>query len=148
MAHRVIDPTARTIRINLARDTYRQSSSVGIDGIINRSRQLVRVQRSGPEIILTFFDHHSLRYIIKTVKNTDPETGEPKSAFLGPVTWNAQKVRNWRNEEDGLELARREGSKVEVLETPATDIDWKSSLRFFGIRDALLGEVSYRSRER
>lgn len=147
MAHRTLDPTKRTLRVNLVRDTYRQSSSVGLDGIINRSRQLVRVQRAGPDIILTYFDHHSLKYIIKTVRNED-ENGNPKSAFLGPVTWNANKVRNWRNESDAEELQRQEDERVEVLPTPETDADWKSDVRFFGIRDALLGEVSYRTRER
>lgn len=148
MAHRTLDLTQRTLRINLARETYRQSSTVGVDGIINRSRQLVRVQRAGPDVILTYFDHHSLKYIIKTVRNTDPETGQPKSAFLGPVTWNAQRVRQWRNESDAIELQEQEDAQVEVLPTPETDADWKSDVRFFGIRDALLGEVSYRTRER
>lgn len=148
MAQRSIDPTQRTLRINLARDTYRQSSSVGVDGIINRSRQLVRVQRAGPDIILTFFDSHSLKYVIKTVHNTDSVTGDPKSAFVGPVTWNAEKVRKWRDEPNRLATIEKEEKQVTVEETPATDSDWKSDVRFFGIRDALLGEVSYRTRER
>lgn len=147
MAHRTLDPTQRTLRVNLVRDTYRQSSSIGLDGVVNRSRQLVRVQRAGPDVILTYFDHHSLKYIIKTVRNED-EQGNPKSAFLGPVTWNANKVRNWRNEPDAEELQEQEDAQVEVLPTPETDVDWKSDVRFFGIRDALLGEVSYRTRER
>lgn len=148
MAHRTLDFTNRTLRINLARDSYRQTSTVGVDGIVNRSRQLVRIQRAGPDTILTYFDSHSLKYIIKTVRNIDEETGEPKSAFVGPVTWNAQQVKRWRGLSDGLELNAQEEAEVQVIKEPETDLDWKSDVRFFGVRDALLGEVSYRSRER
>lgn len=148
MAQPIIDPTSRTIRINLARETYRQSSSVGVDGVVNRQRQLVRVQRVGADITLTYFDSHSLRYIIKTVRNIDSETEELKYALIGPVTWNAQKVLNFRGESDSRQLRDEEKAKITIENTPTTDMDWKSDVRFYGIRDALLGEVSYRTRER
>lgn len=146
MAHRTLDLSKKTIRINLARDTFRQSTSVNTDGLINRSRQLVRVQRAGTNVVLTYFDHHSLTYIIKTVENTDPKTGEPKKAFIAPVTWNAEKVQKFKGLSDHLELS--EQAQVPIQESTGGDLSWKSDVRFFGIRDALLGEPSYRSRLR
>lgn len=140
MANRTLDLSKRTLRINLVRDQYRQSTSVGVDGVINRSRQLCRIQRAGAEIILTYFDSHSLKYIIKTISNTD-DRGNPKKAFLGPVTWNAQKVQRFRGESDFLTLEAEKALRVVVEDVPQTDADWKSDVRYFGIRDALLGDV-------
>jgi hypothetical protein len=143
---RTIDPTLRTLRLDLVNDTYKQSTGVGVDGIINRSRQLVKVQASGSFITLTYFDSHSLKYIIKTIENKDPVTGEPKPERLGPVTWNAYKVRSFRGESDFLQLAKEKKDKVVLVEQPPSDVDWKSDVRFFGIRDALLGAIPYNSR--
>lgn len=147
MPHRVLDLTDRTLRINLARDEYRQSTSVGTDGVINRSRKLVRVQRAGSNIVLTYFDSHNLKYIIKTLPNVD-EYGNPKFAAVGPVTWNAEKIRKWRNEPNYLTQREKETDKVIVEDVPPTDADWKASVRYFGIRDALLGSLPSHSRHR
>lgn len=146
--YRTIDPTKHTIRINLVRDTYRQSTGVGVAGVINRSRQLVRVQASGPYITLTYFDSHSLRYVIKTLENTDPITGQPRMAAIGPVTWNAMRVKNFRGESDQLEINKEKQDMVVLTEAPASDMDWKSDVRYFGIRDALMGDVPFNSRSR
>lgn len=139
----VFNPTERTLRLNLIQNRYAQGTTVGVDGLINRHRRLARVQNDGKNVILTYFDTHTLQYIIKMISLDDCDiptpSGQPRETHLGPVTWNAMRVKNWRGEKDFLLEKKEHDEQVTVIFEEETDASWKADVRFYGIRSALLG---------
>jgi len=145
MTAQVIDMSNKTVRIDLINDTYVQSTGITTGGFANRHRRLVKVI-AGPNgtIVATYFDTHTSQHIIKIVQNIDPQTGLVKEANAQTPTWNAQRVTNWHGLSDLIKTRDEAKAKFEAntIQEPASDAAWRSDVRFFGIRDALLGSVA------
>lgn len=143
MARVDIDFSDRTVQIDLVHNEYTQSTNVCNTAALHRRLQFVRVERGAPGIIkIVYFDPHHLQYIIKTIQNRDSD-GNIKASYAGPLTWNAQKVQLFRGVSDSLTAKATQEARVEVVPQPATDLQWKSDVRFYGVRDALIGAVPF-----
>jgi hypothetical protein len=141
MAEVEFDPTARRLVLDLTKNEYKQSISISQHGLVNRQRRLVGIQNGENGLItLTYFDTHTLQTITKIVQNKDAQ-GNPKPSAPRVISNNAQKIKNWRGEASYHILTDEEKAKLTVVEEPETDLAWKSDVRYYGLREALLGNV-------
>lgn len=141
MAEVVFDPHSQYLFIDLINNTYKQSVGVNHDGLINRQRRLAKVQACPNGIIrMTYFDTHTLQTVVKIFENRD-RNGNLKEAAARSITYNALKVKTWKGETAYHVLKTEQDQKIEIEKIENSDLAWESDMRYFGLRDCLLGNV-------
>jgi len=141
MAEVEFNPTAQRLVLDLTKNEYKQSVTISQHGLLHRQRRLVGIHYGEDGIIvLTYFDTHTLQTITKIIQNKDAR-GNPKPTAPRVISNNAQKIKNWRGETSYHILTDEEKATLIVEEVPATDVSWKSDIRYYGLRAALLGSV-------
>ena len=147
MANLDIDPFKRVVNVDLVNNTYKQSTNMCSGSAMHRKLQFVRIERGGsvPGIFtVTYWDSYQLQYVRITAVNKDAY-GNPIPSYGGPVTWNANMIKKYTGDQivDYDEQKAAQAAMVMVDPNHDTDVAWKSAIRFYGVRDALIGAVPF-----